>query len=147
MSRLSLLRCKTLISGVYTSRSSTRKALQNRSYCQNVNDLKPKVTETFSGQHLFRHERRPTGFDKKVLVWAGRFKKEEDIPEYVSCEVVSAARNNVRIKTCIIMIVCTILGCVAMVISGKKAVREDNTLLKRNIERKAKWREETEAQE
>lgn len=30
------------------------------------------------------NERRPTNFDKKVLVWAGRFKKEEDIPKYIT---------------------------------------------------------------
>lgn len=36
------------------------------------------------GYKAFMNERRPTNFDKKVLVWAGRFKKEEDIPKYIT---------------------------------------------------------------
>ncbi|KAM8952619.1 protein FAM162A-like [Pelodytes ibericus] len=141
MSRLSLNGSKALTSGVYTFRI-TQKAIQRMQFCQSVNDVKPKVTETVFGQHLFRNERKLTSFDKKVLVWAGRFKKEADVPAYISCEVLSSARNNVRIKTCTAMIVGTVLGCIAMVISGKKAVREERTLLKRNMERKAKWRDE-----
>ncbi|OXB55764.1 hypothetical protein ASZ78_009845 [Callipepla squamata] len=62
----------------------------------------------------------PTNFDKKVLVWAGRFKKEEDIPKYITSEVLDAARNTMRIKVCYIMIALTLLGCLAMVITGKE---------------------------
>ncbi|XP_073399574.1 protein FAM162B-like isoform X1 [Dendrobates tinctorius] len=96
---------------------------------------------------LYRNERKPTDVDKKVLVWAGRYKNREEIPEYVSWEVISAARSNVRIKICMAMILFTIVGCVFMVRSGKKALKEDNTLLQRNIEKKAKWREEAEQEQ
>ncbi|XP_010113635.1 PREDICTED: protein FAM162A-like, partial [Chlamydotis macqueenii] len=72
------------------------------------------------GYKAFKNDRRPTNFDKKVLVWAGRFKKEEDIPKYISSEVLDAARNSVRIKVCYIMIALTLLGCLAMVITGKE---------------------------
>ncbi|POI28881.1 hypothetical protein CIB84_007369, partial [Bambusicola thoracicus] len=92
----------------------------------------------------FKHERRPTNFDKKVLVWAGRFKKEEDIPKYITSEVLDAARNTVRIKVCYIMIALTLLGCLAMVITGKEAAKKDHTLLRVNEEKKAKWRAEAE---
>ncbi|XP_010190532.1 PREDICTED: protein FAM162A-like, partial [Mesitornis unicolor] len=88
----------------------------------------------------FKNDRRPTSFDKKVLVWAGRFKKEEDIPKHISSEVLDAARNSVRIKVCYIMIALTLLGCLAMVITGKEAAKRDHTLLRMNIEKKAKWR-------
>ncbi|XP_063289609.1 protein FAM162A-like [Pelobates fuscus] len=142
MSKLGSISFKALIRGVYAARCSTPKTIKKRQYCQNVNVPKPQVTETLSGQHLFRNQRKPTNFDKKVLVWGGRYKKSEDIPAYVSCEVLSAARNNVRIKTCMAMILGTIIGCIVMVISGKKALKEDNTLLQRNLERKAKLREQ-----
>ncbi|XP_053555221.1 protein FAM162B [Bombina bombina] len=146
MSRLSLAKCRSLLKGVYsyTATGSTSNALQTRPYCQKSNDLDTKVTsQAFAGQNLFRPERRPSNIDKKILLWAGRFKKEADIPAYVSCETITAARNNVRIKICYAMIGMTILGCITMVILGKKALKEDNTLLQRNLERKAKWREET----
>lgn len=35
-------------------------------------------------------------------------------------ELLDAARNNVRIKVCYIMIALTLLGCLAMVITGKE---------------------------
>ncbi|KAM8800010.1 protein FAM162B-like [Eudromia elegans] len=96
------------------------------------------------GNHPFKNDRKPTNFDKKVLVWAGRFKRAEEIPALISSEVLDAARNNVRIKVCYIMIALTLLGCLAMVISGKEAAKRDHTLLRRNTEKKAKWRAEAE---
>ncbi|KAM6253540.1 protein FAM162B-like isoform 1-T4 [Porphyrio hochstetteri] len=99
------------------------------------------------GYRAFRNDRRPTNFDKKVLVWAGRYKKEEDIPKYISSEVLDAARNSVRIKVCYIMIALTLLGCLAMVITGKEAAKKDHTLLRINTEKKAKWRDEVEKDE
>ncbi|XP_017926104.1 protein FAM162B, partial [Manacus vitellinus] len=97
-----------------------------------------------AGKEAFRNDRRPTNFDKKVLVWAGRFKKEEDIPKHISSDVLDAARNVVRIKVCYIMIALTVLGCLTMVITGKEAAKKDQTLLRVNIEKKAKWRAEAE---
>ncbi|XP_010300420.2 protein FAM162B isoform X3 [Balearica regulorum gibbericeps] len=99
------------------------------------------------GYKAFKNDRMPTNFDKKVLVWAGRFKKEEDIPKHISSEVLDAARNSVRIKVCYIMIALTLLGCLAMVITGKEAAKRDHTLLRMNIEKKAKWRAEAETDE
>ncbi|NXP87515.1 F162A protein, partial [Passerina amoena] len=101
-------------------------------------------TKSLTGKELFRNERRPTNFDKKVLVWSGRFKKEEDIPRHISSEVLDTARNIARIKVCYIMIALTVLGCVTMIISGKEAAKKDQTLLRMNAEKKAKWRAEVE---
>ncbi|NXT12765.1 F162B protein, partial [Prunella fulvescens] len=97
-------------------------------------------TKSLTGKEAFRNERRPTNFDKKVLVWSGRFKKEEDIPRHISSEVLNTARNIARIKVCYIMIALTVLGCVTMIITGKEAVKKDQTLLRVNAEKKAKWR-------
>ncbi|KAF2975845.1 hypothetical protein EK904_008902 [Melospiza melodia maxima] len=92
----------------------------------------------------FRNERKPTNFDKKVLVWSGRFKKEEDIPRHISSEVLDTARSIARVKVCYIMIALTVLGCVTMIISGKEAAKKNQTLLRVNAEKKAKWRAEVE---
>lgn len=75
-------------------------------------------------------------------MWTGRYKRRENIPEYVSVEAIANARGKLRIRICMAMIVGTVMGCVLMVWSGKKAVKEEHTLLQRNIEKKAKWREE-----
>uniref|UniRef100_A0A8V5H952 Uncharacterized protein n=1 Tax=Melopsittacus undulatus TaxID=13146 RepID=A0A8V5H952_MELUD len=62
-------------------------------------------------------------------------------------ELLEAARSNVRIKVCYIMIALTILGCVAMVITGKEAAKKDQTLVRMNIEKKARWRAEVEKEQ
>ncbi|XP_056395090.1 protein FAM162B-like [Hyla sarda] len=145
MSRLTSVALRSLVRGtLFTPRTSTRNTLHTRSYCQNANPATTSATknEAYAGQHLYRNEKKPTDFDKRVLVWAGRYKKQEDIPPYVSWEVISAARSNFRIKICMAMIFGTIFGCILMVRSGKKALQEENTLLHKNTEKKAKWREE-----
>ncbi|XP_063791754.1 protein FAM162A-like [Pseudophryne corroboree] len=144
MSRLSSVTFRALLRGICVVRPSTRSVLHRRPYCQNISDMKPKVAanETFTGHNVYRNPKRPTDFDKRVLVWSGRFKKEEDIPEIVSWETISAARSNVRIKVCMLMILFTVTGCVFMVWSGKKALKEENTLKQINAEKKAKWKEE-----
>ncbi|XP_067849091.1 protein FAM162B-like [Heptranchias perlo] len=84
---------------------------------------------------------KPSGFDKKMLVWTGRFKREEDIPAVVSFEMIDAARNKMRVKTSYIMVVMTIVACFATVISAKKAARRHESLTAINMEKKAKLKE------
>ncbi|KAJ1198518.1 hypothetical protein NDU88_002358 [Pleurodeles waltl] len=126
----------------------TQHVLQTaRTFCHKAGETEGKkgnLQATYPGHTIYRNEKRPTAFDKKILLWAGRFKKEEDIPEMVSYELMNAAQSKVRVMTCYVMIALTILGCVVMVISGKDAVKKENTLLKQNMERKAKWKAEKE---
>lgn len=85
---------------------------------------------------------RPSEMDKKILVWSGRFKSKEQIPELVSFEMIDAARNRVRVKACYVMIALTIVSCIGMVILGKEAAGRHDNLTTRNMEKKARWREE-----
>ncbi|NWY37473.1 F162A protein, partial [Sylvia atricapilla] len=75
-------------------------------------------TKSLTGKEAFRNERRPTNFDKKVIIWSGYFKKEKDIPRHIS-EILNTARNIVRTKDCYITIALTVLGCVTVIITGK----------------------------
>ncbi|XP_053466950.1 protein FAM162B [Ictalurus furcatus] len=84
----------------------------------------------------------PSEMDKKILVWSGRFKSKEQIPELVSFEMIDAARNRLRVKACYVMIVLTIGGCIWMVVLGKQAVNRHDNLTSRNMEKKARLREE-----
>ncbi|XP_078088835.1 protein FAM162B-like isoform X2 [Mustelus asterias] len=86
---------------------------------------------------------KPSGFDKKMLVWSGRFKREEDIPAVVSFEMIDAARNKMRVKASYIMVIMTVVACIATVISGKKAARRNESLTAINMEKKARWKKES----
>eukprot|EP00062_Callorhinchus_milii_P000952 gi/632935551/ref/XP_007890456.1/ PREDICTED: protein FAM162A-like isoform X1 [Callorhinchus milii] len=86
--------------------------------------------------------RIPSAFDMKVLLWSGRFKKKEDIPQMVSMDMLAAAANNLRVKICYLMIALSVVGCFVMVISGKNAVKRDESLTKSNLDKKAKLKEE-----
>uniref|UniRef100_A0AC11CUF1 Family with sequence similarity 162 member A n=1 Tax=Ovis aries TaxID=9940 RepID=A0AC11CUF1_SHEEP len=77
--------------------------------------------------HTYSHRvplHKPTDWEKKILIWSGRFKKEDEIPETVSFEMLDAAKNKVRVKISYVMIALTVAGCVLMIIEGKK-VRVD----------------------
>ncbi|XP_010565824.1 PREDICTED: protein FAM162A isoform X1 [Haliaeetus leucocephalus] len=63
---------------------------------------------------------KPTDWEKRFLLWAGHFKKPEDIPETVSIETIRAAKTTLRVKISYVMIALTILGCIVMVIKGKQ---------------------------
>ncbi|ERE75298.1 Protein of unknown function DUF1075 containing protein [Cricetulus griseus] len=93
----------------------------------------------------YRHRvplHKPTDFEKKILLWSGRFKKEEEIPETISFEMLDAAKNKIRVKVSYLMIALTVAGCIYMVIEGKKAAKRHESLTSLNLERKARLREE-----
>ncbi|XP_015211413.1 protein FAM162B [Lepisosteus oculatus] len=85
---------------------------------------------------------KPSRFDKKILLWSGRFKTEDDIPAIVSFEMLATARNKARVKICYIMIGMTVVACFVMIASGKRAAERHETLTSWNLAKKAKWKEE-----
>ncbi|NWZ71586.1 F162A protein, partial [Acrocephalus arundinaceus] len=85
---------------------------------------------------------KPTEWERRFLVWAGHFKKPEDIPETVSLETVRAAKTTLRVKFSYVMIFLTIVGCIVMVIRGKEAMKRHESLTSINLEKKAQWRAE-----
>ncbi|KAM3676552.1 protein FAM162B isoform 2-T2 [Ammospiza maritima maritima] len=68
---------------------------------------------------------KPSKFDKKILLWTGRFKTEEEIPQRIPPEMLDKARNKARVKACYIMIGLSIIACFAVIVSAKK-VRYDH---------------------
>ncbi|XP_017352814.1 protein FAM162B [Cebus imitator] len=87
-------------------------------------------------------QHRPSQFDKKILVWTGRFKSMEEIPPWVPPEMIDTARNKARVKVCYIMIGLTIIACFAVIASAKRAVERHESLASLNLAKKAKLREE-----
>ncbi|XP_047414485.1 protein FAM162B [Sciurus carolinensis] len=92
--------------------------------------------------HRVLAQHKPTQFDKKILVWTGRFKSIEEIPPRVPPEMIDAARNKARVKACYIMIGLTIIACFAVIASAKRAAERHESLTSWNLAKKAKWREE-----
>ncbi|KAL4001082.1 serine/threonine-protein kinase/endoribonuclease IRE1 [Sarotherodon galilaeus] len=89
---------------------------------------------------------RPSDMDKKMLIWSGRFKSADQIPETVSFEMIDAARNKIRVKAAYVMMAASIGACMIMVFMGKRALARNETLTSLNIEKKARWREEFQKQ-
>ncbi|NWV56457.1 F162B protein, partial [Daphoenositta chrysoptera] len=85
---------------------------------------------------------KPSKFDKKILLWTGRFKTEEEIPLRIPPEMLDKARNKARVKACYIMIGLSIVACFAVIASAKKAAARHESLTSLNLARKAKWRQE-----
>ncbi|XP_029800686.1 protein FAM162B isoform X2 [Suricata suricatta] len=92
--------------------------------------------------HRVPAEYKPSQFDKKILLWTGRFKTMEDIPSRIPPEMIDAARNRARVKACYIMIGLTIIACCAVIASAKRAAERHESLTSWNLAKKAKWREE-----
>lgn len=95
--------------------------------------------------HTYTHRvplHKPTDWEKKILIWSGRFKKVDEIPETISFEMLDAAKNKMRVKISYVMIALTVTGCVYMVIEGKKAAKRHESLTSLNLEKKARLKEE-----
>uniref|UniRef100_A0A8B9BDP0 Family with sequence similarity 162 member A n=2 Tax=Anser TaxID=8842 RepID=A0A8B9BDP0_9AVES len=112
----------------------------NRRLCSKPLKESPPQPRSRSALRVPGH--KPTDWEKKCLLWAGHFKKPEDIPETVSIEAIRAAQTTLRVKVSYVMIALTILGCIAMVIRGKQAIKRHETLTSINLEKKAQWKEE-----
>ncbi|KAM7171935.1 protein FAM162B isoform 1-T1 [Macrochelys suwanniensis] len=63
---------------------------------------------------------KPSNFDKKILMWTGRFKTEEEIPSRIPPEMLDIARNKARVKACYLMIGLTIIACFAVIASSRR---------------------------
>ncbi|CAH6792306.1 Fam162a [Phodopus roborovskii] len=56
--------------------------------------------------------------------------------------MLDAAKNRIRVKVSYLMIALTVVGCIYMVIEGKKAAKRHESLTSLNLEKKARLREE-----
>uniref|UniRef100_A0A452UQ74 Protein FAM162A n=1 Tax=Ursus maritimus TaxID=29073 RepID=A0A452UQ74_URSMA len=70
-----------------------------------------------------------------------RFKKEDEIPETVSFEMLDAAKNKMWGKISFVMIALTAAGCISMIVEGKKAKERKESLTSLTLEKKALLRE------
>jgi hypothetical protein len=80
----------------------------------------------------FKANHKVDNFEKKLLVWSGKYKSTDEVPAYVNQDVMEKARNRFRIRTANIMMILTVIGCLYMVFSGKQAQERGESVLKMN---------------
>ncbi|XP_068199841.1 protein FAM162B [Antennarius striatus] len=112
----------------------------HRGMCNKPQETKAEPNHADRGFKLPGY--RPSKMDKRFLIWTGRFKTADQIPTFVSFEMIDAARNKMRVRVCYIMMAATVAACMVMVFLGKRAVARNETLTSLNMEKKARWREE-----
>lgn len=79
--------------------------------------------------------------EKRFLVWTGKYKSKEEVPDFVSQSVMERARNRMRIKVANYMMVATLIGCIIMAYLGKQDAKRGDSLVKQNLE----WHKQQEA--
>ncbi|XP_021106919.1 protein FAM162A isoform X1 [Heterocephalus glaber] len=101
------------------TRNSDLKRLNG--FCTKPQESPKDPTSTYSHRVPLH---KPTDWEKKILIWSGRFKSKDQIPEAISFDMLDSAKNKLRVKISYIMIALTVLGCIVMVIEGcqKKCV-------------------------
>uniref|UniRef100_A0A1L8DUR3 Protein with signal anchor n=1 Tax=Nyssomyia neivai TaxID=330878 RepID=A0A1L8DUR3_9DIPT len=91
---------------------------------------------------------KPDNFERRLLVWAKKYKSIEDVPNYVSREEMEKSRSKARIRISNYMIVATLVGCIIMgkflplVYSGKQAAERGDTVSKINRDWHASFKEQ-----
>uniref|UniRef100_A0A1L8DUS0 Protein with signal anchor n=1 Tax=Nyssomyia neivai TaxID=330878 RepID=A0A1L8DUS0_9DIPT len=85
---------------------------------------------------------KPDNFERRLLVWAKKYKSIEDVPNYVSREEMEKSRSKARIRISNYMIVATLVGCIIMVYSGKQAAERGDTVSKINRDWHANLKEQ-----
>uniref|UniRef100_A0A0A9X4I1 UPF0389 protein CG9231 n=1 Tax=Lygus hesperus TaxID=30085 RepID=A0A0A9X4I1_LYGHE len=110
---------------------------KNRFYCNKSVEPVAKPSGTLveeQEQSIHRRMYAVSNFDRRLLVWVGRYKTKEEVPQSVPVETIERAKNKGRIKFCNYMIVGTIIGCVFMAWSGKQAAKRGESLHQMNLD-------------
>ncbi|XP_035918057.1 UPF0389 protein CG9231-like isoform X1 [Anopheles stephensi] len=138
------------------SRSATllrsRSTTTGRSLCSQVEQKpqQPKPSPTGSGSNgstISTHTHSPNALEKRMLVFTKRYKSIEDVPNFVSQEKMERVRNQVRIKIANYMMIATAIGCIVMVISGKKAQERGESVAKMNLDWHKEYNEKARAED
>ncbi|CAD5113178.1 DgyrCDS2366 [Dimorphilus gyrociliatus] len=106
----------------------TLRNLQQSSIRRSFNTSVRRLDSTIGPTH------RPSDFDKKMLVYAKMYKSAAEVPEVVTSSQIKKARDLFRIRVSLGMCLATFFGCIIMVYSGKKAMKEGDSLHKRGLD-------------
>ncbi|XP_052893918.1 UPF0389 protein CG9231 [Anopheles moucheti] len=142
-------------SGVSRSATLLRsRSTAPRSFCSQIEQKpqQPKPSPAGSstgsnGANISAHTHTPNALEKRMLVFMKRYKSIEEVPNFVSQEKMERVRNQVRIKIANYMMIATAIGCIVMVISGKKAQERGESVAKMNLDWHKEYNEKARAED
>lgn len=76
----------------------------------------------------------PNNFEKRLLVFTKKYKSVDEVPGLINQDVMERCRNQVRIKIANYMMLATAIGCIIMIMSGKRAQERGETVQKMNLD-------------
>lgn len=76
----------------------------------------------------------PNNFEKRLLVFTKKYKSTDEVPPLINQDVMERCRNQVRIKMANYMMLATAIGCIVMIMSGKRAQERGETVQKMNLD-------------
>ncbi|KAM3844021.1 protein FAM162A isoform 2-T2 [Vipera latastei] len=107
--------------------AKTPYSITSRLYCKTVKaDGKNPHFKEAAPSSPFNH--KVSEWDRKLLMWSGRFKKEDDIPQHISAKTMSASRSKLRVKVAYFGMAILLIGFVSAVLIGKQDVKKYRSL-------------------
>ncbi|XP_075971727.1 UPF0389 protein CG9231 [Anticarsia gemmatalis] len=85
---------------------------------------------------------RPSDFQKFILVWTKKYKTKEEIPAFVSPEIIERSRSEARIKIANVLMLLTALASLGAVLHGKSAAKRGESVHQMNLDWHKKYEEE-----
>ncbi|KAM3967213.1 UPF0389 protein CG9231 [Aphomia sociella] len=77
---------------------------------------------------------RPSGLQKFILVWTKKFKSKEEIPAFVSADLIERSRSEARIKISNILMLLTALASFGAILAGKAAAKRGESVHQMNLD-------------
>lgn len=145
---------RTTTGGQHHSRLLTLlRSRSTRTYCSNKLEPKPEPPKAPStapagsgnASHISSQTHSPNALEKRMLVFTKRYKSIEEVPNFISQEKMERVRNQVRIKVANYMMIATAIGCIIMVISGKKAQERGESVSQMNLDWHKEYNEKARA--
>lgn len=142
MAQLMMSYCVRRSSSLINYWRSSTLVVQKANFCVPASQQTTKVPDT----DINKGTHKVNEFEKKLLVWFGKYKTAEEIPGYVSQDKVERVRNKFRIRVANIMMALTFLGCGLMIFKGRKAVERGESVLKMNQDWHKEYNEKAQAE-
>ncbi|KAJ2952111.1 hypothetical protein O0L34_g4381 [Tuta absoluta] len=100
-----------------------------------------------SGAERMTPRYRPSEFQKFILVWTKKFKTKDEIPTFVSPDLIERSRSEARIKIANVMMLLTALASLGAVFLGKAAAKRGESVHQMNLDWHQQYRDNYEKQD
>ncbi|XP_059046008.1 UPF0389 protein CG9231 [Achroia grisella] len=102
----------------------------------------PSTSGPSSSQSSARAQYRPSEFQKFILVWTKKYKSKEEIPSFVSADLIERSRSQARIKIANVLMLLTALASLGAIFAGKAAAKRGESVHQMNIDWHKKYEED-----